>query len=180
MTGRGSVPGLLTPYPFGAMLPAYLQEDQFAVRWVAGFDDALAPIVSVLDCVDAYVDPHLAPDDFSEWLGSWVGAMHDENWPVERRRQAIAAAATLHQARGTVGGLLAQLELATGGTVELYGAGGVSWSRTPNAEAPEQPALLHVRITVSDPDAVSLTAVDAIVAAAKPAHLPHVVEVVGP
>lgn len=175
---RGSVPGLLTPYPFGAMLPAYLQEDRFAMRWVAGFDDALAPIVSVLDCVDAYVDPHLAPEDFAGWLGGWVGAMHDENWPAERRRQAVAAAVVLHQGRGTVAGLRAQLELATGGTVELSGAGGVTWSRTPEAPAPDQPAGLHVRITVDDPAAVALAAVDAVVAAAKPAHLPHTVEVV--
>jgi phage tail-like protein len=178
---RGSVPGLLTPYPFSAMLPAYLQEDQFAVRWVAGFDDALAPIVGVLDCVDAYVDPTLAPEDFAEWLAGWVGAVQDENWPPARRRRAVAAAVVLHRSRGTVAGLVAQLELATGGTVEVAGGGCVSWSRTPEETSlPTAPAHLYVRITVEDPASCDLTAVESVLAGAKPAHLPHTVEVVGP
>jgi phage tail-like protein len=161
------------------MLPAYLQEDQFAMRWVAGFDDALAPIVSVLDCIDAYIDPYLAPDDFPPWLAGWVGAMQDENWPASRQRKAIATAVVLHRGRGTVAGLLAQLELATGGTVELFGGGGVTWSREPDIAAPDGPPALHIRITVPDPSLVDPAAVHAVVDAAKPAHLPHTIEVIG-
>src|SRR5918998_3584146 len=97
---RGSVPGLLTPYPLGAMLPAYLQEDQFAMRWVAGFDDSLAPVVSVLDCIEAYVDPWVAPADFTAWLALWVGAMQDETWPDSRRRQAVAPPGAPHPFKG--------------------------------------------------------------------------------
>jgi phage tail-like protein len=177
---RGSVPGLLTPYPLGGLLPAYLQQDQFAMRWVAGFDDALAPVVSVLDCLEAYVDPYLAPDDFPQWLAGWVGAMHDENWPVDRQRRAVATAVALHRARGTVAGLRTQLELATGGTVEIGGGGRVTWSRTPDPNfPPAQEPLLMIRIAVPDPAAVSVAALDALVEAAKPAHLPHTIEVVG-
>ncbi len=177
---RGSVPGLLTPYPLGAMLPAYLQEDQFAMRWVAGFDDALAPIVSVLDCIEAYVDPYLAPDDFPQWLAGWVGAMQDENWPAARQRRAIATAVTLHRTRGTVPGLVAQLELATGGTVSLSGSGGVSWSRDPDTPVPDTSPTLHIRITVEDPSLIDLAALHAVIEAAKPAHLSHTIEVTGP
>jgi phage tail-like protein len=175
---RGSVPGLLSPYPLGAMLPAYLQEDQFAVRWVRGFDDALAPVISVLDCIDAYVDPFLAPDDFPPWLASWVGAMQDENWPDDRQRRAIASAVTLHGGRGTMAGLRAQLELATGGRVDITGGGAVTWSTTPDDSFPPQvPAALHVRVTVADPSTVNVPTLDALVDGLKPAHLPHTIEV---
>lgn len=175
---RGSVPGLPTPYPLGSMLPAYLQEDQFAMRWVAGFDDALAPVISVLDCIDAYVDPYLAPDDFPPWLAEWVGAMQDETWPGERQRRAIATAVTLHRGRGTVGGLRAQLELATGGRVEIAGGGAVTWSRTPDDSFPPQVTPgLHIRVHVPDPSSVSMAALDALVDTVKPAHLPHTIEV---
>ena len=177
---RGSVPGLPTPYPLLETLPAYLQEDQFASRWILGFDDVLAPVVGVLDCVEAYVDPLLTPDDFAAWLASWVAAVTDEKWPVGRRRQAVATAVELHRSRGTVAGLLAQLELATGGTVELVGAGSVTWGREPDPDFPPagEPALL-IRITVPDPSTVSLAALSSIVDVAKPAHLPHEIEVAG-
>jgi len=177
---RGSVPGLTTPYPLGAMLPAYLQEDQFATRWIAGFDDVLAPVIGVLDCVDAYIDPHLAPEDFAFWLASWVAAVTDEKWPIERQRRAVASAVELQAARGTVGGLVAQLELATGGTVELIGAGSVTWGREPDPSFPAhaEPRLL-IRITVPDPSTVSVAAVNSIVEVTKPAHVPHEIEVAG-
>lgn len=176
---RGTVPGLPTPHPLRELLPAFLQEDEFAVRWVAGFDDALAPVVATLDCLDAYVDPRLAPDDFPAWLAGWVGALHDESWPAERRRRAVAEAVTLHRSRGTVAGLRAQLELATGGAVEVHGAGEVRWSRDPGAPAPDEPPGLRVVIHLPDGDAaISEAAAHAIVEAAKPAHLPHTVEVV--
>lgn len=177
---RGSVPGLLSPYPLRELLPAYLQEDRFAVRWVAGFDDVLAPVVSVLDCIDAYVDPYLAPDDFPVWLAGWVGALVDDTWTDDQQRRAVASAAAIHRVRGTVAGLRAQLELATDGQVEFTGDGGVTWSSTPDPTfaTKVEPRLL-IRITVADPDSVSVAALNRIVDAAKPAHLPHVIEVVG-
>ena len=175
---RGSVPGLPTPYPLGALLPSYLQQDQFAMRWIAGFDDVIAPVVSVLDCLEAYVDPHLAPDDFPAWLAGWVGAVVDETWTGRRQRLAVATAVQLHRDRGTVAGLHAQLELATGGTVEIAGAGGVTWSATPDAPAPDRAESgLRITVLVPDPAAVSLPALHRIVDAAKPAHLPHTIEV---
>ena len=49
--------------------------------------------MSTLDCLEYYIDPALAPSDFLDWLGSWVGILLDESWPVERRRDAILAGA---------------------------------------------------------------------------------------
>lgn len=176
---RGTVPGLPTPHPIGQQLPAILQEDAFAMRWTAGLDDVLAPVVSVLDCLDAYVDPALSPTDFAHWLAGWVGAELDETWSPRQQRRSIAAAVSLHRARGTVAGLRAQLELATSGSVEISDGGGVTWAVTPLAAPTDaEPPHLRVTVTVAEPDSVRLAALDSLVAAAKPAYLPHTIEVI--
>jgi phage tail-like protein len=176
---RGAVDGLPTPYPIGTLLPGILQEDEFAMRFTAGLDDTLAPIIATLDCIDAYVDPELAPDDFIDWLAQWVGVELDENWPLDRRRRAVIHAVALHRTRGTAYGLRAHLELATGGRAHVVDSGGTAWSRTPGGRLPgERAPRLAVRVTVRDPATVKVAEVDEIVTAAKPAYVVHQVEVV--
>ena len=70
---RGLVAGLDGTHPLGPALPALYQEDVTAQRFLSAFDDALAPILCTLDNIDAYFDPRLAPEDFLDWLGGWVG-----------------------------------------------------------------------------------------------------------
>ncbi len=77
---RGLIPGLVSPHPLGPALPALFQEDDFAQRFVSAFDDVLAPIFSAMDNGDAYLDPYLTPEDFLEWMSSWVGIELNENW----------------------------------------------------------------------------------------------------
>lgn len=178
---RGLVPGLSSPYPLAGTLPAFLQDDQFLVRMTAGLDEVLAPVVSVLDCLDAYVDPRLAPDDFVEWLGEWVGAPLDDHWPDERRRATVLAAAALHHLRGTTAGVRALAELATGCAVEVFEPGGVSVSQSPTELAAEEPWLLvrvHADPEPEDGPTWRLGVLEELVAAAKPAHVPHTIEVV--
>ena len=105
---RSSVDGLATPYPLAALMPAFMQEDSFAVRLTTGLDDVIAPVISVLDCLDAYVDPLLAPSDFVTWLAGWVGAPLDDNWDDALRRREVLASAVLYRMRGTLEGLRAQ------------------------------------------------------------------------
>ena len=84
----------------------------------------------------------------------------------------------LFRIRGTVAGLRRELELGSGGTVDIAESGGVSWSLKPNAGLPgEDVPRLAVRIGVADPAAVSVTALDALIRAAKPAHVVHRLEV---
>lgn len=175
---RGLVPGLASPHPLGETLPSLYREDGFATRLVSAMDDALAPIFSSLDCLDAYLDPRLAPDDFLDWLGSWVGVALDHTWPVERRRLLVAAAIELYRLRGTASGLASQVAIYTGGQVEVEESGATGWSTVPNAVLPGDPTpRLVVRVTVRDPDAIAAARLDALVAAAKPAHMPHQVVV---
>ena len=180
---RRDVPGLATPYPLATLMPGYLQEDDFAVRLTTGLDDVLAPAVSVLDCLEAYLDPMLAPEDFLAWLGEWVGAVVDEHWPERIRRRAVLEAASRHRQRGTVAALRDLVATATGGDVEVAEEGGVSWSRHPTADGGTAggqagtAGWLHVRVWVDDPEEVRRTALDELVQAAKPAHVPHTLEV---
>lgn len=176
---RGDVPGLPSPYPLATMLPAFMQEDQFLVRMMAGFDSVIAPVISVLDCIDAYCDPLLAPPDFLDWLAAWLGTTLDDHWDDARRRRSVMNAAELHRMRGTVTALRSLVELATGGQVEVYEPGGTWWSLTPTPDDYEaESGGIHIRVTVDQPEAVRLYALDELVAAAKPAHLPHTIEVV--
>lgn len=180
MTGRGLVPGLAMPRPMGESLPAIYHEDELAMRLVSAFDDVLAPAVSALDNLPAYLDPALTPDDFLDWLAGWVGVLLDETWPIERRRAFVAVATQLYRTRGTSSGLAAQVRLFTAGDVEVVESGGSAWSMTPGAAAPGKPEF-SLRVRVKPPAKVTVdpARLDALVAAAKPAHVVHSVEVVG-
>ena len=175
---RGTVDGLATPYPLSGMVPGVLQEDPFLVRWTSGLDDVIAPVISALDCLGAYVDPLLAPPDFLEWLAAWVGAALDDHWPDERRRRTVLAAASLHRLRGTTEGIRSVVALATGGDVEIVEPGSTSWATSPTDDPkPDEGAAILVRVHVDQPDAVRAAALDELVSLSKPAHLPHVIEV---
>jgi len=176
---RGAVPGLASAFPIAEMLPALYQDDDLACRLTAAFDEVLAPAISTIDNLGAYLDPALTPDDFLEWLGGWVAALLDETWPMERRRAFVAQAADLHRRRGTLAGLADHVRVFTDGEVEIVEGGGVAWSATSGGTLPGSPARsVHVRVRVARPGEVDAGRLDALVAAAKPAHLGHTVEVV--
>ncbi len=178
---RGLVPRLETPHPLGSALPALYQEDAFAQGMMSAFDEALAPIFSTLDNLAMYFDPWLAPDDFVEWLGTWLGLTLDEGWPVERRRALVAQAHELYRVRGTAAGLKAHVELFTGGSVEVIDTGGAVASVTAQSSFPGSPNFaVLVRVQIEDPDRVNIGRLNALVAAAKPAHVTHRIEVIRP
>lgn len=174
------VAGLPSPVPVITRLPGVYQDEDFVRRFTAVFDDLLAPVFATLDGLSAYVDPTLAPADFVEWLLTWVAIEPDDHWTVERRREIVARAAGLHRRWGTARGIREAVELVVGGEVEVTDSGGSSWSRTPGGPTPgEQGASVTVRVRTRDPDSVSDRRLDELVAALKPAHVRHSIEVVG-
>jgi phage tail-like protein len=176
---RGLVPGLPSPHPLGRSLPAVYQDDDFAQRFLAALDEVAAPILGTIDNFDTYLDPELTPDDFLDWLGSWVGMPLDETWEPGRRRAVISRAVELYHRRGTAAGLAEHVEIQTGGTVEIIENGATGWSVDPGGELPGSPEpALVVRVTVPDPKAVDALRLDALVSASKPAHVPHQIEIV--
>ncbi|HEY4189967.1 MAG TPA: phage tail protein [Candidatus Limnocylindrales bacterium] len=176
---RGLVAGLGNPHPLGPSLPALYQDDDFVQRMLDGFDAVLAPVISTIDNFDSYLDPWLTPDDFLIWLAGWVGISLDEGWEEERRRAIVARAVELYRLRGTAAGLAGQVEIQTGGSVEIVENGATGWSVDPGGDLPGSPEpLVVVRVTVPDPKAIDTQRLDTMVAAAKPAHVMHRIEIV--
>ena len=175
---RAHVPGLASPHPLGERLPAIYLEDSFVQRLASALDEVLAPVFSSLDNLDAYLDPALAPEDFVHWLGEWVGLAPDESWPLDRRRAVLAEAVDLYRVRGTARGLAAYLRLLTGADVEIEETGGTTYSTGADPEPPGSPNFaMVVKLRASDAPHLDLARLDALVAAAKPAHVAHRIEV---
>jgi phage tail-like protein len=178
---RGTVDGLPSAHPMVDLLPGVYLEDDLARGLTRGLDTVLAPVFLTLDCLDAYVDPRLAPEDFLPWLASWVGVSLVESWPAERKRRVIAAAVARHRDSGTRHGLRDHLELVTGGEVEVQDSGGTLWSDDPDVDPPGDPVpALRLTVRVADPGSVDLDQLTAIVREARPAHLPFTLQVLGP
>src|SRR5579863_4707536 len=100
---RGAIDGLDTPHPIGGFLPGVYQGDDFAQRFCRGLDCVLAPIFTTIDAHDTYFDPALAPEDFLQWLGEWVGVAVDQTWPLDRQRELVAHSCELYSWRDESG-----------------------------------------------------------------------------
>jgi len=180
---RGPVEGLASPHPLAETLPEIYREVPFTSDLMAVFDDALAPVFSVLDNLEAYLDPCLTPADFLDWLGGWFGLAPDGTWIQERyRRERISRAVELFTSLGTVAGMKDYIAIyfhVHVDDVDIHETGGVLASRKGGEVFPgHAEAALRVRLRLphADPDAAAR--LDAIVVAIKPAHLAHRVEVV--
>lgn len=167
-----------SPYPLRDQLPGVYAEDGFAGVFADGLDTMQAPVLNALDCLDAYFRPGLAPVDFLDWIGSWVGAELDGLASESVRREAVGTAMALHRRRGTAYGLTAAIRLAFGITPEITESGGATWSARPRGPFPGDPSPgLRVVVRAPDPSAVDVRRLESLVAAARPAHLPFTVEV---
>jgi phage tail-like protein len=177
-SARRAVPGLPSPLPLVDRLPLLYADDDFAGRMVAAFDDVLAPVLSTLDCLPAYWDPRIAPEDFVDWLAGWLAVDLPSHAPDARRRELVAKAVRRHRLRGTVRGLAEQIRLVFGVEAEITDSGGTTWSATAGAtcDVSAGPALT-VRVRVADPQAVPLKELRALVDAHRPAHVPCTVHV---
>jgi phage tail-like protein len=161
------------------MLPPIYYEDSLAQRLTGSLDEVLSPVIAVLDNLQAYLDPWVAPMDFAEWLAGWVGIALDETWPADRQRALIGQAGELYRWRGTVRGLSALLALYVQTEPEIIETGGAAWSAVPGGEVPgEAVPHLKVVIRVPDPAAVDVAHIETVIRSAKPAGIPHEVEVV--
>ncbi len=183
VAGRGLVPGLASPHPLATMLPGVLRGDDFAVRITEGLDSVLAPVLSTLDCLEAYVDPALAPPDFLEWLTGWVGLSIEEHWPEERRRAFVGAAVELYRQRGTAEGLRVAVSVLAGidvDDVEVTDSGGTIWSPEGGTPFPGSArASVRLRLRVPDPASFDPARLESAIERNKPAHVAHRVEIAG-
>jgi phage tail-like protein len=168
---RGLIEGQPASTPIESVLPAMLADDPFAQRLCAALDEVLAPMTSVLDNLDAYLDPRTAPADFLRWLAEWVGVDAAASLDESTLRQRVLQAPRTHGARGTARAYAADVAVAIGvpvACVVVEDTGGVAWSRVPGGTAPGRAVDdLVVRVRAALPPSV----VRAAAAAAAPAHL---------
>ncbi|MBA3393410.1 MAG: PASTA domain-containing protein [Deltaproteobacteria bacterium] len=61
-----------------------------------------------------FYDPHVAPQDFLDWLAGWTAFTLDLDWPDTEKRALIKRAVDLYRIRGTKRGLSLFLKLFTG------------------------------------------------------------------
>ena len=185
---RGLMRGTATPHPLESLLPGLFLEDvrtvdqdrpNFALGICAGLDEVLTPVPATLDCLDAYFDPELTPIDFLEWLAGWVGVSLDQNWSEAQRRALVNQAGELYRWQGTIRGIAEHIRLYCGVEPELSDSGGAAWSTEPGAPLPGTGGSeLNVKVTVGNGSDFDERRLDALVAAAKPAHVRHRVTVV--
>ena len=166
---RGAVAGLESACPVLRGLPAIYHEHEFVRRFTAAFDEALAPVFTTLDCLEAYLDPALAPDDFVSWLAHWVGVA--EQLPINdgRRRRLVASAVRLYPWRGTVRGVRETVRLLTGAEPQLVEPG------QPGSSGPYAIVLKVLRTPGLD-----VAQLRAVVATGIPAHLTWRIEFTEP
>ncbi len=151
-------------------LPAMLQADDLCVRFTQGLDPVLAPVLSTIDNLDAYLDPWLTPPDFLGWLAGWFAVELDATWAEEQRRALVANALELGRWRGTVAGLSLLVQLYTGEGVEVEDGGGVLSSDDPDAPLPGR-TTGQVIVRYQPGDGVDYERLTRLVRAAVPAHL---------
>lgn len=124
-------------------LPAVYHESDFAMRFVAGFEEILDPLVATLDSLPAHFDPAYAPLDVLDLLGAWVGADLDETHSIAQRRELVRRAAELGLRRGTVRGIEMALKLAFPSVpMRVVDSGGVYWGEDIPAEPPGETGFI--------------------------------------
>jgi phage tail-like protein len=183
MSMRGTAAELTSPVRLGDSLPGLFQDAEpdsrtgglrpnLVQRFTSAFDELLAPVFSCLDNLDAYFDPRLTPPDFLEWLAAWLGVELDETWTIDRRRELVLRAVELYRWRGTARGLAQAVTVFTGAEPEVVDSGGVAWSTMPDNPLPgdSEPRVV-VRLGAQHAASVDRARLEALVAAAKPAHV---------
>lgn len=172
--GRAAVPHLASPFPLREQVPAMLMEDPFVQNFLDGLDEVIAPVISVLDSFDAYLDPGTAPTDFVSYLGSWLLATLDDPWDEATLRRDVAQANERARSAGTTAGLYNRLVPHVLRSVTIRDTGSVAASSEPTdpADWPDAPAPIVRLIAVPHREVeVDLAHVERIVRDVLPAHI---------
>lgn len=107
--GRGAVPGLRSPFPIVNFTPGMLADDLLVQQLLDALDEVLAPVISTLDCMDAYLDPDLAPIDMVKYLASWLLAEVDDEWDEAAVRRDVRLAHARSKWAGTARSVVERL-----------------------------------------------------------------------
>jgi phage tail-like protein len=106
-----------TAFPPDADAAGAATPPDFLERFLGLFEGDLTQIEDRIASSWLLTDPAATPDSALPWLASWIGVDLDEIADPARQRQVLAAAPYTAALHGTLGGLMAALELATGGVL---------------------------------------------------------------
>lgn len=171
---RAAVPGLATPFPLREQVPSMLMDDEFASRFLDGLDSVIAPVISVLDCFDSYLDPHTAPEDFVAYLGSWLLATLDDPWDEPTLRRDVADAYARARSAGTTAGLYQRLVPHVLRSATIRDTGSTTASSEPSnpADWPDAPPpIVRIIAIPRSGTQVDLAYIERIIRDVLPAHI---------
>lgn len=151
-SNRRLIPGLQSPFPMINYTSSMLIDDPVAQKICASLDEVLAPIISVLDCYDSYLDAYIAPVDFVRYMCSWILVSPELGWNESVIRNALSHAIAFYGRRGTAKGIegFFAAVFQVSATVEESGSVTTSRDFTDPATWPKAP-LPSVTITIHDP-----------------------------
>jgi phage tail-like protein len=162
-----------------ATLPGLYHDDGVAVALCAGLDEVLASALVSLDNFASYLDLRTTPEDMIPWLASWVGLTIESGIAPERQRELLRAASETQGWAGTARGMELAVEALFGMPTEVIESGAAAYSMRAGDALPGEPlSAVVVRVTATDPSAVDLVRLEAVVDALKPAHAMHRIQVV--
>ncbi len=145
-------------------LPVIFQDSDFLGRFLLIFQSIWEPLEHRQDHLPMYFDPRTCPEPFLQWLSDWLGVLVGPVSEEGRLRMLLGEAVELYRWRGTRYGLTRMIEITTGIT-PLIG------------EAPEDPAVLRIRVSVPPESKVDRDAIERLIVANKPAHAAYLLEV---
>ncbi len=100
-------------------LPSIYLDDGFTGRFLLIFEAMMSPDIWIIDNLDLYFSPDIAPLEWVRWLASWFDIYIAPELPAERQRAILDQAGWLAARRGTRIGLERLLELYCGVRPEI-------------------------------------------------------------
>lgn len=150
--GRQGIPGARSPFPLSEHVPAMLSDDPMIVAFLEALDEVWAPVITTLDCFDAYLDPRLAPPDMVGYLGSWIRALTADARDEAQLRHDVAMAFRVAEWCGTAVGLREHMVPRGAEDVEVSDPGGIHTSSVATDPASwTEPEDRTVTITIIGP-----------------------------